>query len=235
MATWIMHLRLADKLLQYGFQIELKTFYLGSLAPDFPIPNDPQKKQSHFRDDINNRMQPEDFYEAYLHNQQHNSMTEAFLLGYYAHLLADVEWIGNVWRPFKHQFSDIAKQIEADTQFAYDFKRLQYFGHDILYLHESPDYPAWNIVKTAETVTTGLPFLPDEDYLTWLKSDVTTNYDDSDLLRRAQHHDFPCLSKFDLQTWLDCTTGVLIEMFKGKDVPCPNPRSLWGGYIQPYA
>ena len=39
------------------------------------------------------------------------------------------------------------------------------------------------------------------------------------------------------------TNGVLaadsntqaIEMLKGKRVPCPNYRPLWGAYIQPYA
>ncbi|MGB7340965.1 MAG: zinc dependent phospholipase C family protein [Phototrophicaceae bacterium] len=238
MATWIAHLRLSDNMLNYGFDLQPQAFFVGSIAPDASLLQgdewQPSKSVTHFRDE-NGRLQPEDFYDVYLRDKTYDANTYSFLIGYYTHLLADVEWIGNVWRPLKHDHPDIAQRMETDPDFAYEFKRYNYFGHDFLYLDANPNYPAWQMVKDFNTVTTSLDFLPDNLLMTWLNSDVKATYEDLTFLETIKTYDFPYLSQWDMQTWLDCTTGVLIEMLKGKRVPCPNYRPLWGAYIQPYA
>lgn len=240
MATWITHLRLADNLLKYGFDLDRKSFLLGSLAPDASLLNEkdewyPSKKITHFFDDDNGHIQPEDFYTAYLHNQSHSTEIYAFLLGYYAHLLADIEWIGNVWRPFKHHYPEIGKRIETEPDFAYQYKQLEWFGHDFLYLNEHPNYASFQTIKNVVNVPQYLDVLPSEILTKWLADEVINLYEDEETMQKILAHDFPYLNQWNMQTWLDCARGTLIEMFKGKNVPCPTPRPLWGAYIQPYA
>lgn len=240
MATWIAHLRLADNLLNYGFELDRQSFLLGSLAPDANLNNEDvlgymAKKTSHFRDDDNGHIQPEDFYNAYIHNKELSSESYAFLLGYYAHLLADVEWIGNLWRPFKHLYPELGERIENDPDFAYQFKRLEWFGHDFLYLHQYPDYSSFELTKTIDAIPQYLEFLPSELLMSWLRGEVVGTYTDDATMLEVLDHDFPYSKPLAMQAWLDCTTGTLIELFKGKTVPCSMPRPLWGAYIQPYA
>lgn len=240
MATWIAHLQIADNLLKYGFDLEREPFLIGSLAPDASLLNSqnewhPSKKITHFFDDENQNIQPEDFYYHYIHNKNHSADTYSFLLGYYAHLLADVEWIGNVWRPFKHDYPTVGQRVEFDAEFAYQFKQLEWFGHDFLYLNQNRDYESLNIVKAIHKIPSYLDFLPSEFLLTWLYNEVISCYDNKETMQKVLVHDFPYFSPLDRQAWLDCATGTLIEMFKGKTVPCPIPRPLWGAYIQPYA
>lgn len=240
MATWIAHLQLADNLLKYGFDLEIKPFLIGSLAPDAGYLNTqnswyPSKKITHFFDDENQNIQPEDFYYQYIHQQTHSADTYAFLMGYYAHLLADVEWIGNVWRPFKHTYPSLGQNIENDTDFAYQFKQLEWFGHDFLYLKQNPDYEAFKLIEEVQSLPNYLDFLPSEMLATWLQDEVINTYADEETMQKVLVHDFLYFSPMTRQAWLDCATGTLIEMFKGKRVPCPIPRPLWGVYIQPYA
>lgn len=240
MATWIAHLRIADNLLKYGFELDKALFLLGSLAPDANLIGEQgdeylSKKESHFRDNDNGHIQPEDFYSRYIHNKAHSSEAYAFLLGYYAHLLADVEWIGNLWRPFKHSYPELGERIEHEPDFAYQFKRLEWFGHDFLYLHQYPDYASFQIIKTIENVPQFLDILSSELLINWLQAEVVTLYKDEENMQQVLNHDFPYAKPLAMQAWLDCTTGTLIELFKGKGVPCPTPHPLWGAYIQPYA
>lgn len=240
MATWIAHLRIADNLLNYGFELDAKSFLLGSLAPDASFLDkqgewQPPKAMSHFFDSDNGNIQPEDFYNAYLHNKSYPDDTYAFLLGYYAHLLADVEWIGNVWRPFKHAYPQLGERIEHEPDFAYQFKRLEWFGHDFLYLHQYPEYASFQIIKAIENVPHYLDMLPSEILMTWLQDEFVELYADKETMQHVLNHDFPYAKPLAIQAWLDCATGTLIELFKGKNVPCSMPHPLWGAYIQPYA
>ena len=231
MATWIGHLRIADNLLKYGFDLAIEPFLLGNLAPDV---SGISKDITHCLDEYT-RVQPEDFYEKYLHNKNYDPDTYAFIVGCYTHLLADVEWMGNVWRPLKHHEPELTNRIETDDEFGYEFKRLEFFGHDFLYLHEYPDYASWQTIQQINTIPYSIDLIPNVNLLNWLNSDLKSTYEDTTTLDRARQHNFPYFSRFTMQAWLDCTTGTLIELLKGKGVPCPNPTPLWGGYIQPYA
>lgn len=232
MATWIAHCRIADKLLEYGFEIAREPFLLGNLAPDV---SQISKKITHCFDDDNGHIQPEDFYDSYLRDKNYDADSYAFALGCYVHLLADVEWIGNVWRPLKHDKPDLCRRIETDSEFAYQFKRLEYFGHDFLFLHDNPDYSSWKIIQKIVSIPTYLDILPGDVLLEWFNTEVKSNYDDEALLQQALTHEFPYLSKFDMQAWIDCCICTVVGMLKGKGISCPNPSPLWGDYILPYA
>jgi hypothetical protein len=74
MGTWISHLRIAEKLLQFFPALDEVTFTFGNLSPDSGVPNadwtgfDPPKEVTHFlrkgggEDDIHDLV----FYRQYL-------------------------------------------------------------------------------------------------------------------------------------------------------------------------
>lgn len=96
MATWMTHLRIAEKLIGRGICVEQEGFLVGNIGPDCGIPSKPgyipPKTVTHFKK--NKTTDPELFFNEYLlgtHLNFTNKQT-AFYLGYYAHLITDVKW-----------------------------------------------------------------------------------------------------------------------------------------------
>lgn len=99
MATWITHLMIADSVLVRFPELDRRGFCVGSIAPDCNIENEdwtaytPPREVTHFMQGT--RKQASDcgaFCEAYILKRKDSIRSAeeyAFLLGYYAHLIAD--------------------------------------------------------------------------------------------------------------------------------------------------
>ena len=102
MATWIMHLMIADSLLERFPTLHRTGFCVGNIAPDCNIENEdwtqfiPSREITHWMQGEQKQLSDgEHFYNAYLKNSicDHKSGQEyAFLLGYYAHILTDAAY-----------------------------------------------------------------------------------------------------------------------------------------------
>lgn len=111
MASWMVHLRVADALLDKFDNLEETEFVVGNIAPDSGVPTPdwsayvPDKDTSHFRmtDETGKReISPKYFAEMYFTEEQragYNRKQYSFYLGYYVHLLTDVLWKQEVWYP----------------------------------------------------------------------------------------------------------------------------------------
>ena len=111
MATWIVHLRIADRLLDCLEGIAQTQFVVGNIAPDSGLPNadwtayTPDSRVSHFR--INRDGEPKEinvqaFLDRYFsegQRQAYNVEEYSFFLGYLIHLLTDQEWAWRIYRP----------------------------------------------------------------------------------------------------------------------------------------
>jgi hypothetical protein len=141
MATWVVHFRLTEALLDMGFNFDRKMFLVGNIAPDSGLLNDektgyePSSEITHWHGADGN-IYPENFYNTYIVNCRHDPETYAFLMGYYCHLIADVEWIERIWRP-KKRTPLYAEPLAQDPQFAWEIKK-DWYGLDFLYLRENP-------------------------------------------------------------------------------------------------
>ena len=107
MASWMVHLRVADKLLDLIPDLSPVEFIVGNLAPDSGIPNDdavtftPDTSVSHFRTE-GIKACPEAFAETYFTSDRQSGYDEAaysFYLGYLTHLITDVLWSQQVAVP----------------------------------------------------------------------------------------------------------------------------------------
>lgn len=101
MATWVTHLMIADRVLEAVPQLERRHFCVGNIAPDCNVENEdwtqfvPPRKITHWMSaDRKAAADCERFYREYIESRK-DAATEqelSFLLGYYAHLIADAEF-----------------------------------------------------------------------------------------------------------------------------------------------
>ena len=102
MATWITHLMLADSVLEKMPQLDKRSFCVGNIAPDCNVENEdwtqfvPPREITHWMSE-NKKTEAdcERFFKECIENRKYQTMSKqelSFLLGYYAHLVADAEF-----------------------------------------------------------------------------------------------------------------------------------------------
>ncbi len=99
MATWITHLMIADQVLEHLPGLERRSFCVGNIAPDCNVENEdwssftPSREVTHWMQGERKKASDCDaFCEKYILNRKATITSNeeySFLLGYYAHLLAD--------------------------------------------------------------------------------------------------------------------------------------------------
>ena len=100
MATWVTHLMIADRVLARVSGLDRHGFCVGNIAPDCNVENEdwtafvPSREITHWMSsERKNASDCERFYDAYVSGRKHADRQEAsFMLGYYAHLVADAEF-----------------------------------------------------------------------------------------------------------------------------------------------
>lgn len=148
MASWMAHLRVADKLLVDIGSLSQEHFIVGNIAPDSgePVNGDwnvftPSTDISHWKiQGLPRSERAERFKEKYLTAMENTDET-AFYLGYYAHLLTDYIWSRDIFLPQKEQY---AKEFEQDPGFIWQIKRDMY-DLDHLYYKEHPHFNAFEV------------------------------------------------------------------------------------------
>lgn len=107
MATWMVHLRIADVVLKHRKELEPAMFSVGNIAPDCGTgvkdslgEFEPPPKITHWTPSgKKSEIRPADFFEAYLKKKPRDLSALSFYLGYYSHLLTDVLWSQNIFSP----------------------------------------------------------------------------------------------------------------------------------------
>ena len=157
MASWMVHLRIADRLLDSLPGLFAVDFVVGNIAPDSGIPNEdwseftPSVIVSHFRVDhsIPKNICIPAFVERYFTPEQRTSYTPAqnsFFLGYLVHLMTDQLWSAKVLTALKERFPD---QWQADRQGLIVRAKEDWYDLDYKYLRQHPDFRAFQIYKNA--------------------------------------------------------------------------------------
>ncbi len=179
MATWIVHLRLAENLLDGIAGLDEPNFALGNVAPDSGVPDEkwekfnPPPEITHFRDD-SRKTSPFadlDFYRKYLgpiSGKGESRERSSFLLGYFFHLVTDNLWHREIVTPTYERF---APELKADPNFVWTIKH-DWYGLDYQYVREHPESIFWNAFLRSRYTEGFLDFLPEqavEHQLTYIK------------------------------------------------------------------
>ena len=158
MATWMAHLRIADKLLDIFDGIEKTEFIMGNIAPDSGVPAGdgysyvPDKNTSHFK--ITEK-ENQGMFGWWIFNEKYLSPEKiktydkkqfSFYLGYLCHLLADVQWIGSVHIPLKERDMENYKSDKNATIWKW---KKDWYDLDHKFIRDNPQFRAFDIYKNA--------------------------------------------------------------------------------------
>ena len=158
MASWMVHLRIADELIDRLKEIDETAFVIGNIAPDSGVPNEdwsvftPSKNVSHFKGNNTDRtyIGVEEFEKLYFTKEKiknYNKREYSFFLGYYTHLLTDREW---THMTHSEGVNEENARKENMTLIDYIWKnKADWYDLDFLYLEEHPDFRAFNIYENA--------------------------------------------------------------------------------------
>jgi len=137
MATWIAHIRIAEHFIKNYNILNNSDFLVGNIAPDSGVPNEdwskftPDTKISHWMSDDKN-INSEKFRKIYINKISDNL---GFYIGYYFHLLTDIEW-GKLYD--KKLLEPIYYNgLNKDEKFIWTIKK-DWYGQDRLYLKNNP-------------------------------------------------------------------------------------------------
>ena len=157
MASWMVHLRIADRLLDSLPGLSAVDFVVGNIAPDSGVPNadwsefTPSVVVSHFRVDhsIPKNICIPAFVERYFTSEQRTSYTPAqnsFFLGYLVHLMTDQLWSNQVGNELKERFP---AQWKDDRTALINRAKEDWYDLDYKYLRQHPDFRAFRIYSGA--------------------------------------------------------------------------------------
>lgn len=154
MASWMVHLRIADALLDQITWLDKTAFVMGNIAPDSGVPNSdwsaftPPKSITHYYT-IAKSINIDRFCNDYFSQQRILSFSKeeySFFLGYYIHLLTDIEWANKISKPAKKLHPE--EYAENRAAFMERMKE-DWYDLDFRFLQEHPDFRAFQIYEQA--------------------------------------------------------------------------------------
>jgi len=219
MATWIIHLRIAEQLLNTLPGLDAPAFALGNIAPDSGIPDEkwehfePPPRVTHFQiDHPQYRSEDLRFYrEHLLPLRGANPAAELFSirLGYFFHLVTDNLWRLQIGLPAQRQWrADFAD----DAAFWSEIKG-DWYGLDHAYVRAHPESLFWHTFIHCRYERDDLPFLPPgavRQQLTYIQDWYRS---DDDEIRASLARPFIYLSQAQADAFVGTAVKTLMQVY----------------------
>lgn len=216
LASWMVHLRIADKLLDRLPGLAPVEFIVGNIAPDSGVPNadwskfTPSTVVSHFKVG-DTKANPDAFAQKYFSQEQqagYNEAQYAFYLGYLVHLITDVLWVEKIYAPTMEKFSREAN--EDRVAFTWKIKE-DWYDLDYKYLRDHPGFRAFRVYLGAVGFQ--------NTYMEEFNADAFDNrreYITSFYLQENDHLDreYPYLTESEMDAFVDGSVEEILERLK---------------------
>lgn len=159
MASWMIHLRVAQGIYKRIGIKHIGEFIMGNIAPDSGIPKAdgtgylPDAEISHFRTIDQNGIKDvheDQFIEQFFTEAQrehYDARSYAFYFGYLTHLLTDKLWAVEIGYGAKNRFPDL---FDRDRQAFWKKIKRDWYDLDFLYLKKVPDFEAFHIYESMD-------------------------------------------------------------------------------------
>lgn len=159
MASWMIHLRVAQGIYRQLGLKHIDEFIMGNIAPDSGVPTadgtgyQPDAEVSHFRTIDQNGIKDvheERFEERFLNEglrKGYDGGTYAFYFGYLTHLLTDKLWASEIVYGAKARFSAL---FDKDRDAFWRQIKRDWYDMDFMYLKKTPDFEAFRIYESME-------------------------------------------------------------------------------------
>ena len=161
MASWMIHLRVAQQLYRQ-LNIEfVNEFVLGNIAPDSGVPTEdgsgfsPDASVSHFRSLDDNgikNIHEEKFIQQYFtpaHRQSYSPKEYAFFLGYLTHLLTDKIWAREIVYSAKEKQNVL---FRTNRRLFWQTIKKDWYDLDFMYLKSNPSFEAFRIYREIKDI-----------------------------------------------------------------------------------
>lgn len=166
MATWMTHLRIADKFTNIigENRLSLPEFVFGNIAPDCGILNSdgmtytPSKQISHYYADGGNDYMR--FANDYL-KKCDDFKAKSFYLGYLLHLLTDIQWRELTVLP---QIEKYGGGFDSKSALIWTLKG-DWYDIDRLFLRANPDFRAFKVFCETEHIENYVNFFPENAFV----------------------------------------------------------------------
>ncbi len=214
MATWIAHLRIAENILKNMDDLDSIAFILGNVGPDSGVPNEdwssfnPPKKITHWINEENN-IDAERFFDKYIKNNLMEYSKYSYVLGYYIHLLTDIEWSKFFNEKKKNALYN--KKLKEDASFIWTIKK-DWYGLDFLYLEKNPNFIFHTIFKNIDQVPDYIDYFPKGALMKQVN--YITEYYLGD--NEETKENFIYLNEKEMDKFIDETSKKIISILKGK-------------------
>lgn len=159
MASWMIHLRVAEGLIERLQIKNEKEFIVGNMAPDSGEPNEdwsfftPSTAISHYHvksenglKNIDERKYIEQYFTPELWTEYAAKQRE-FYLGYLTHLLTDKLWVREIVEPASELFREQLQQKGGEYWWTI---KADWYDMDFLYLRNHPDFKAFATYEAAD-------------------------------------------------------------------------------------
>ena len=163
LATWIVHLRIADSFIKDGLIPDAfkAQFIIGSLSPDCGYDKKdsngefmPPPRVTHWTPDGDKTFcDSTGFYNTYLKDRTKDA-SYYFYYGYYIHLITDILWSSCIHLPTKMKYHI---EYENDPEYLNLIKQ-DWYDLDFKFLKENPDFEPYTILCQSKKVEDYLPY-----------------------------------------------------------------------------
>lgn len=210
MATWIVHLRLADKYIKRGMipNEYKREFVLGSVAPDcgYGVKDSagefmPPPEVTHWAPGgVKLFCEYWKFLNTYLKDRERDG-DYYFYLGYYIHLITDIIWSSTMYLPTKIKYAD---EYRRDPNFLKIIK-VDWYDLDFKFLRDNPDFEPFEILKARKPVKDYLPYY-EPGQLTAQTAYIADYYENS--AGRVLDRVYPYLDEQTMNEFIACATEL---------------------------
>ena len=215
MASWIVHLRVAEKLLATWTELDPAQFAVGNIAPDAGIPDEkwekftPPTEVTHFKGQgEGGRLGDTVFYERYLAGGAGDDpLRRAFLLGYFCHLVTDNLWSIEIGEPTQQRW---AAQFAQDPTFIWEVKD-DWYGLDFRYVRAHPESVFWKVFLACSYRADYLDFLPAEAVRQRVEYIRAFYQRDDEAIQAMLSRPYIYLSEREMDAFVERTAGHLIN------------------------
>jgi hypothetical protein len=220
MASWIIHLRIAEDLLERIPGLDPEGFALGSVGPDSGKPDEkwekftPSTLLTHFQDERNARRSCADldFFRRYLLPLQAVASPDSFSfrLGFFFHLITDNLWSREIGLPTQQRW---AEEFAADREFIWEVKK-DWYGLDFIHVRDHPGCLFWRVFRDARPQDGGLDFLV-PDSLAWSVAHIQQYYQSTDAeVQSLYDRPYIYLTAARADRFVDESVQILIRIYE---------------------
>jgi hypothetical protein len=220
MASWIVHLRIAEILLERLPGLDAEKFALGSVGPDSGKPDEkwehftPSTLVTHFQDPSGPHHNCADleFFRRYLLplRADLDPQVFSFRLGYFFHLVTDNLWSEKIGQPTGKRW---AAEFAADRDFIWVVKK-DWYGLDFIHVRDHKECLFWRVFLDARPYDGGLDFLVPES-LAWSVDHIQQYYQENgEKIQALYERPYVYLSPAEADRFVDESSGQLFRIYQ---------------------